>query len=316
MSVFYGISCSAQKQGYVVTISNDTLKGIVSNFLQSENSSPQIPLIKVEENKTTKSIDVNSIRNINFLDKKGGILTYNIFENQLCRVSAQKGDISICKRYHAEDVSSDVDNMNNIYNINAYTDIILFIGNKKKILVYGGSTPYKYEVAGVLSFINALYHKKFSIADFNDEMAMFNYILSNINFLSDSVDDTTHTANLQTLLTKRNMKICKSVYSPFENLSVLNDTNSDIGTYKAADYLEDINIYSYKDQKSTTMYSGDLHASFSIKEKIVLQFINTRYNLNLSIKNLLTYIDRKKDFEHQSKLFDFILNKEMELEQK
>lgn len=49
--------------------------------------------------------------------------------------------------------------------------------------------------------------------------------------------------------------------------------------------------------------------------KAVLQFINIRYNLNLTHDELVNnYFVQGKDFEYQTKLFNFILDKETELE--
>ena len=90
-------------------------------------------------------------------------------------------------------------------------------------------------------------------------------------------------------------------------------TNFDYSYYYSI-YLVDIAIFSGKIQKAQIYNGGDLTLSQYRKE--ILKFINKRYNLNLTSDELLNYISPKQDIEHQTKLFDFILDKETALEQK
>lgn len=322
------MSC-AEKIGFIVTKSNDTLNGRISKFLLSESNpsqklvikdkfmlpeyrAPQRLVVKVIQNKDTETVEANKIRNINFINKKGKDTTsYNVFENQLCKVFARKGDRSICKNYYVEDVSALLPYNNNEIIIRGYTSVILFIGDKRKILIYTNSEKRKVEVTGVLEFINNHYQKKFSTSDFKGEEGMFNYILNNKFPTGDSINKR-EPAEWQTLFTKENLKIRKKVWSPFENLPVLNNSNPDTMNFKAAYYMEKIVISSDEPNEDATIFKGPLNTSSLTKERIALQFINSRYHLNLSLENLNTYLIKKKSLEEQKKLFDFIINKESE----
>jgi hypothetical protein len=76
----------------------------------------------------------------------------------------------------------------------------------------------------------------------------------------------------------------------------------------------EIAIFFGKEQKAV-IYSGTEIKTLSGQAKRILNAINTRYNLNLTQDEFFKkYIDKTKDFEHQTKLFEFILDKEAELE--
>ena len=83
-----------------------------------------------------------------------------------------------------------------------------------------------------------------------------------------------------------------------------------------AKYL-DITIFSDTVQKVQVYNDYDYHLTISnvpIVTKQFLLFINTRYKLNLTHNELLNYIELRKPLQNQTKFFNFILDKEAELE--
>jgi len=96
----------------------------------------------------------------------------------------------------------------------------------------------------------------------------------------------------------------------------INDPN-----FATTDFNEiiDIAIFSDTVQKVQVYNDYDYHLTISnvpIVTKQLLLFINTRYKLSLTKNELLNYIDQRKSLQNQTKLYNFILDKEAELEEK
>jgi hypothetical protein len=102
------------------------------------------------------------------------------------------------------------------------------------------------------------------------------------------------------------------------SICVMNYSGSDEGVMTGNpedDEYESIAIFFGKAQ-AATIYNG-LQLTNKDKSYIgqqVLQFIYSRYNLILMPKELSNYFVDKNDFEHQKKLFDFILGLETDFE--
>jgi len=113
------------------------------------------------------------------------------------------------------------------------------------------------------------------------------------------------------LITKDNL----SVYIRYYIGDARTEMNWNLNEYEKNYYkYEAIAIFSDKILK-VQIYSGYQLTMYNHQDtKQLLQFINTRYNLSLTQNELLSYIELRKPPQKQTKLFDFILDKEAELE--
>jgi len=120
------------------------------------------------------------------------------------------------------------------------------------------------------------------------------------------------------LAKKDNLGIYMKYHLKNEGMHFSLDVN-DIN-FATPDYSEiiDIAIFSDTVQKVQVYSDYDYYLTISnvpIVTKQLLPFINTRYNLSLAKDELLNYIELRKPLQNQTKLFNFILDKEAELKQ-
>ena len=337
--------------GYVVTNANDTIRGnfklvisVSRSAIDSEAKAAKIAILaELPPNssvpasmfkhtapvamftvhttkRTTTDIQLSNIKNIYIINKKGkDTLTY-IYDGTFWQLLSAKNDFSIYMKNYtvcSSSVSFLADGTpSNGENCSLYENIVLSIGNKRKILIYNGGAKATFTVKkhqnrpnapafGILKFIDTIYNQNFSIDNFQNEKAMYDYILNK----ETALNDTASTPKWTLLAAKGNIKICHRFYigqleNPL-NISMSDGSNSS----------EDIAIFSGKEQKAM-IYSGNYYPRPLRKRKIaqeVLQFINTRYHLNLTNDELVKYIIEKDKFEDWTKLFDFILAQETEL---
>jgi len=97
----------------------------------------------------------------------------------------------------------------------------------------------------------------------------------------------------------------------------VNDIN-----FATADYSEIIDISIFSDTVQKVQIPSDFGDNLPLTiymaiyvTKQLLPFINARYNLSLTQNELLSYIELRKPLQNQTKLFNFMLDKEAELEQ-
>jgi hypothetical protein len=185
-----GMSCSAQKEGYVVTNNNDTIKGkfkLPPIWLLMEGKPIPQTLFSIREhdnsNKNTKiNIKIVDIKNIKIIkNNRNDTSTYFILNNKLWELLAVKDNLSIRQRDFEQHGP-----YGGINDWDRFEELALFIGKKQYISIYSVNLDIKvytnksYKKArdrAIIEFINMRYNQKFSTNDFKDDKAMYNYIL-------------------------------------------------------------------------------------------------------------------------------------------
>jgi len=113
------------------------------------------------------------------------------------------------------------------------------------------------------------------------------------------------------LYIKNNLSICNLTWTVNFASSVYD--NNEYRGYEALAIISNKNkktpIYTWEPRSNPKKDIPELSDS-------LMKFINMRYNLIISPEEFKKYMDSGKDIESQTKLFDFILDKEAELEEK
>ncbi len=173
MSVFYGISCSAQKQGYVVTNTNDTIKGKFKLEISHGSSAYGAPMVFAVYNlKNAKTnIYIDSIKKIDIVKGEKISDSYIIYDNSIWQMAVAKNDLGIYKRDYK---TISTDNNATIYNpvtgnndantsldyATKYEAFAIFSGKTQIVQIYNDVHNYSLIQKDILQFINDRYKVK------------------------------------------------------------------------------------------------------------------------------------------------------------
>ena len=182
------VSCSAQKNGYIVTNTNDTIKGnfklTISSAL-SPDSTPMTVFTVYSEN-TKTNIKLSNISKINVVKRKKVTATYIISDNDFWQLLVAKGNIGIYKRnYNVSECgyvnspSSDIYYGDTLCYKHKYEDISIFLKNEQIEQIYNNArNDYSYIKSETLRFINTRYKIRLTKwKDIKSQNKLFDFIL-------------------------------------------------------------------------------------------------------------------------------------------
>ena len=174
------ISCSIQKEGYVITNTNDTIRGNFKLLMKPPiyHVSAPIQIFTVYKNKNIKvDIKAGDIKNIDVIDKKKkDTSTYIFFHDDFWRQLAANDNLGIYVRNFMAHIGSWYRNEDYA----EYEDVIILPDKERKIQIYvysGVQDDYNFIAQQVLQFINTRYSLNFT----HDELVN-NYFIQGVDF--------------------------------------------------------------------------------------------------------------------------------------